>query len=479
MSGSRAGETQVKLLEVREQIQQQLSQAMRDSSLFNPLISPGPASITLLQENNGSDSAAGVSLDSGDATPRMAGSTFASASVTPPSGETRDAAGATECCKRGLVAAAALSLAVTRPLPHKRNSVGGVGGATAVVPKRSNELACCCGISGTIHALDMSDLVQCNHCHRWQHIACYGLKSKLEILPIKFYCNVCQPGLAAKNYKVAKKLGAKKRGKSLVGTVPLGQTALQSHSPKQQLHRSDSVTTTVSDSRTSSPKNLNLPIFHQTQQMQSPQRKHSGDHTPAEELDDNNDYEDKYVKMFIQDHADDDWVLPLREKPPVVPQDEILETRGAQSGVYAKRAFKRDEFISQIAGLVDFQKKYIVNPDNQYRIWGTAQPKVFFHPHWPVCIDSRGSSYDGVAINNIRRSCHPNVKLQTVKLPTTETRVDFMVTAIDDINPGDELLINWEWDLRHPICRSTQLCRWELRDRVPQRHGHFLAYPLH
>lgn len=428
---------QVKLLRIREQIQNEHRQTDKDN-LFNPLVSPGPASIALL--DNKITGNVGVSNTS----------------------NTSDSS------KKGMFAAAALSAAVTRPLPlKKKKTISNLEfndshkekwnvNESFIAPKNNNIITCLCGIDGKIDSLKLSRslLIQCNHCNRWQHLKCYGLKNKLDILPIKFYCHFCKPGLSTDSYKINKKIKLLQRQKEKMKLLKLEiknqnqnqnlNILKQNDTRLQQNLTLNDITSTGSES--SSPAN-----------SETNSRKNSTG-KPLETLG-SYQYSDKYIKSFIDDHSNDDWVVQINKVLEISP--EFIETKKIDNnttGVFAKIAFKEKHYIYEYPGMIDFQKNYISDPSNQYRICATTLPQVLFHPHWPILIDAR--SFDGNDSDNkikfIRRSCDPNVEISTIKInsqKTNQTEIHFMINAIKDIKPGDELLVGWQWDLRHPISR--------------------------
>lgn len=515
----------MKLLEVRNQIQSQLNSSMVETSLFNPLISPGPASITLLQSNNNqrgdndhteythTDSKPkiqDVSITPSNSITRT-NSSSSTSSMTSNSNITQPIRVANnnnvENSRKGLVAAAALSLAVTKPFPPKQNQLSNKPDSETshnhnhnhnnfnkipnsyILPKQTNILTCQCGINDTILDLAHSKklLIQCHHCNRWQHMKCYGLKNKLEILPIKFYCNVCQPELTMKNYKISKKMIDKK--KKMMSNNNNTNNTLNQKQQNRLLYDSNVSSQAELDVATQLTKIRNN-LSNQQQQNESypnsnpvnksVERFDSRSSSIASLLSNGSSennmrvnntkrgksiYADKYVEGFIKNHNNDDWVVQMNKPLTLPPEQDIIYCQSIGNttfkGVFANKHIPQGGMISEVSGEIDFQKNYTMNPDNQYRILGTTQPSVFFHPHWPIYVDSRKicTSDNGspMMIKQLRRSCEPNVELKTIRVPFTskdELDIRYVICATKDIKQGEELLIKWQWDLRHPICQT-------------------------
>ena len=573
---------QLKLLEVREQIQKHLNSSVLETSLFNPLISPGPASITLLQcdipsnniiknnqhfkikeythinsksyvQNrrvshsnsiNGSNPFSSTSsnisdhlngnttsiVSSSDISENMKhdnGNNSSNNSINNNNNNSNDS-------RKGLVAAAALTVAVTNPFPSrtKHSNVSKVdtknhttlkndkiSKSSYILPKQTNILTCKCGVNGNL--IDMKDdkklLIQCHRCNRWQHMRCYGLTNKLEILPIKFYCDVCQPGLKIKDYKVSKKnIDKKKKLKynnnnnnynsnsnsnsnmisfNATGGIVSDESDFKNTASQTELDVATQLTK-IRDSfpylcQRKPPKSNQRNAVESSPLLQSSEKLNTGSNSinnilfnGSSGVKDNSDlssfvptlrsiYKDKYVQGFVNDHNNDDWVVQMNKQLNLPFEKDIIYSRSiltqqridstqSMKGVFAKRDINKDDMITELIGEVDFQRNYIVDPANQYRILGTTQPKVFFHPHWPIYIDTRNATsiYKdnnfSMVIKELRRSCQPNVELKTVRTPTSakdDCGIHFVVVATRDIKKDEELLIKWQWDLRHPVCQ--------------------------
>ncbi|CCE64589.1 hypothetical protein TPHA_0I00830 [Tetrapisispora phaffii CBS 4417] len=305
-----------------------------------------------------------------------------------------------------------------------------------IVDKDDGIITCICEINE-----ENSATIQCHNCNRWQHKSCYKLNDE-DVIETLFFCNVCRPRLKKKDIISAKNLQKLKATKQ-----PSLNTILTTNT---QTTESDKGTeqSTVSDIKTDN-------ILHHPNFMKLEKSK----------------YTDKYVKVFIKKHLDDDWVIQHNKNKDCLNLNMPVEvkaytnksTNGSNGntsnaghtsnkvGLFIKTNCHTGDLIHEVTGEIDFQKSYLLDPKNHYRIWATPKPKVFFHAHWPIHIDARLS---GNLTRFLRYSCKPNVELATIR--TTDSKeneppVLFALRALRDISMDEELHIAWQWDLRHPI----------------------------
>lgn len=588
--------TELKLLQVREQIRKHIKNPIKGgNNLFNALISPGPASITLLQINNNTKSN-NIGIKSTDniivkgstrdhtnttttnsTTTNNNGMDIISTNINSSSNRSLSSSSSSNLSTdssfekinseinqndnfklknntnssnnndpKGLVAAAAISLAVTKPFPLKKiekykflngnrdnsivdnnkcndrgklliknankrtdykfnpnfmNKNTNVVDDSYILPQTTNIISCFCGNNDPIN-IDKDAIIQCNNCHRWQHLHCFNLKSKFEILPINFYCKICKPNLDLNNYRISKK---RKFNSLLNSKNSLLMNSSLRKNPISNLHNLRDKSTNILHSNGTQPNNnsnntnilsnnfkqeilFNIPNNNSsvTGGMQADSFENQITSRKETSLNEST-YADKYVKQFIEMHSNDDWVstqnksFQLPNLYDLVTLKEISnDPNFAQlMGVYCNQKIIQNTNIMEIIGLIDFQKNYILDSTNQYRIWGTTQSGVFFHPHWPLLIDCRKNTpssktgdqhesnsslagdkgaliYD--VLNALRRSCKPNVVLRTIKPSNEDKEVKFILTAKRDIEIGEELTIDWQWDLRHPINNLIMDC---------------------
>lgn len=581
--------TELKLLQIREQIQKHIKNPMKDgNNLFNALISPGPASITLLQINNNtltdttkdkmkenSSATNNTNHNSNNNNNNLLSNTNSSSnrslSTTSSSNLSADSSferlhmengsnydrfknynNSNNNDPKGLVAAAAISLAVTKPFPlkkfdktktfksgntndssknknklkrnnlkhnhgnnshYKENSV--IVDDSYILPQTTNIISCFCGKNDPLN-INKDSIIQCNNCHRWQHLNCFNLKNKFEILPINFYCKICKPKWDINNYRIFKKrkiTSLLNSNNSLIINTMKNNSSTQKDEDNKHINTNKSninILNTNTNTNTNNNNNIlsvklkqenfNIPINSsvcgtngETDNLKL--NTHKDPFTIY--INNNNDnknskinglsidqcsYGDKYVKQFIDMHNNDDWVLTQNKEFNLPNLEDIISIKNISEiknsndntvelkGVYSKQRFTQNTNIIEIIGLIDFQKNYILDSDNQYRIWGTTQSGVYFHPHWPLFIDCRKNDTTVPAqtsnlisstatpstanlnhiLNNIRKSCKPNITLRTIKT-NNNNDVKFILTTTRDIDADEELTINWQWDLRHPI----------------------------
>ncbi|QLL33811.1 hypothetical protein HG536_0F01360 [Torulaspora globosa] len=455
----------------------------------NPMGSVGPASAALLQDDGFECHRSG--------------------SMSPKSS---DGSGNSNSKQKGMVAAAALAAAATVPLPlnterrrkskHEVERIVETGSKNLrhewpvpdsfVVDIDSGVISCICGYDD-----DDGFTIQCDHCHRWQHAICYNIKD-IETAPEDHLCNTCEPRRLdpkkARRRQLERRQALGSRNNRDAGTAggggskdDAGAGGLGKDSDNNELH-SEAVSNEGKNSETetgydkisrrgsyasdvqnnvSSTENAGRKRKNdgETGQMDdAKRRKDNISYTSAKEAYsamflpiDRYEFKDKYAKLFIEKHNDDDWVIPYNKKVfeplsvEVKPYAEVNNSKVfpgySKLGVYLKEFCHQKSFICEFLGEVDFQRGYLMDPRNHYRIWGTTKPKVLFHPHWPLYIDAR---LCGNLARYMRRSCNPNVELATAKMPDTN-EVKFVLRAIRDIQEGEEIHIGWQWDLRHPI----------------------------
>lgn len=331
--------------------------------------------------------------------------------------------------------------------------------------------------------------IQCDHCNRWQHASCFGI-TDIDNAPDDFLCDKCHPreidieeanirqriqrGLITNPEKkrestktITKKDTTKRKSTTseintdleAVTTIHGEEIIEDGNSKERKISRTD-----INDANNSNEaeKGDSVAQFQSNNDIQfkkefflTPKEAYKATFVETED----NIYRDKYVKLFIDKHCDDYWVIQNNKKTlKTIPievksysESSYARTFPAYTklGVFVKQSCNKDDLIQEFNGEVDFLKNYLEDPKNHYRIWGTAKNRVIFHPHWPIYIDSR---LTGNLTRYIRRGCKPNVELVTVcSYNGSEKEIKFVLKAIKEIKEGEELLIEWRWDLRHPI----------------------------
>lgn len=304
--------------------------------------------------------------------------------------------------------------------------------------------------------------IQCDHCYRWQHAVCYGIEN-INKVPEQYLCNACQPRkLDIKAAKLSQKRQRESIQNKTMESIRNNKNKRRkrsetSESPIQNVNTNESQsdrhskTTNQKETERIIPASI-IPDIRQQEHLLHPKDAYPAVYLPIEE----SRYQDRYVELFINKHKNDDYVIPYNHSQfksipvEVKPYSESNNSRlfpgFMKLGVFVNEHCFKNDFITEVVGELDFQKKYLLDPRNHYRIWGTPKRKVIFHPHWPITIDQRSC---GNFTRFLRRSCYPNVQLSTIRLSGGSTK--FVLQALKDIKEGEELHIDWQWDLRHPI----------------------------
>lgn len=366
-----------------------------------------------------------------------------------------------------------------------------------IVDIDSGVISCICGFND-----DDGFTIQCDHCNRWQHAICYNIKD-IETAPDDYLCNACEPRKLdvrrARKMQLERLQNLQLKGSSPSATKNFNNNSrIYIHDPNtnkpntnndnndnkdgdnttnmEQNFSDESINMNSNDNNSNDGNKLDV----ENEDENKKKRKNDDDVILTNDLPkkkkenvtymnakeaysamylpiDTSEFKDKYVKLFIDKHNDDDWVVPYHEdvfKPlpiQVKPYSEVNNAKifpgFTKLGLYLMEDCNKDDFICEFLGEVDFQKNYLDDPRNHYRIWGTSKPRVLFHPHWPLYIDAR---LCGNIARYMRRSCNPNVELATIRMPHTN-ELKFVLRATRKIDKGDEIHINWQWDLRHPI----------------------------
>ncbi|SMN19299.1 similar to Saccharomyces cerevisiae YJL105W SET4 Protein of unknown function, contains a SET domain [Maudiozyma saulgeensis] len=329
-----------------------------------------------------------------------------------------------------------------------------------IVDPDSGIITCICGFDD-----DDGFTIQCDHCYRWQHAICYGIEDINEV-PEQYLCNACHPR------KLDTKTARQRQKRQREALVNKATGNLDTQEIKRRKVNDDDETESQNSSSNNEPtKDIDgktnaqkttttnqivsiVPDIRKKEHLLPPKEAFPSVYLALEE----SRYVDKYVKLFIEKHKNDDCVIPynsIQFKSIPVDVKSYNESNNARYfpgfmklGVFIVDSCQKNDFITEVVGDLDFQKNYLMDPRNQYRIWGTPKRKVTFHENWPITIDQRTC---GNYTRFLRRSCNPNVKLVTIRL--SDGSIKFVLQAIKNVEEGEELYIGWQWDLRHPILR--------------------------
>ena len=327
-----------------------------------------------------------------------------------------------------------------------------------IVDPDSGIITCVCGFND-----DDGFTIQCDHCYRWQHAVCYGIEL-INDVPEQYLCNACQP---RKIDAKAAYLRQKKQRDALQAKPQQNNNAEQpeddkdAHSEDTNVEDDNQANTNTKSRTSKTNSQKTAPTVTAASIVPDIRRKehllHPKDGFPSVYRSiDANQCDDRYIKLFMDKHRNDDCVttynhrefrsIPIEVKSYSESNNSRYFPGFMKLGVYIQDDCTKDDFITEVVGQLDFQKKYLNDPRNHYRIWGTPKRKVIFHEHWPLIIDQRSC---GNFSRFLRRSCNPNVQLVTLRMP--DNSIKFVLQAMSDIQSGDELYIGWQWDLRHPI----------------------------
>lgn len=329
-----------------------------------------------------------------------------------------------------------------------------------IVDPDAGIITCVCGYDE-----DDGFTIQCDHCFRWQHAICYGIKD-IDSVPDNYLCNVCNPRNI--DIKLAKQI-QKKRFFSF---------SLESDAKDNDAKDNDAKTNNKKRKKieSSEPSDIGSKNGSISQRDGGKEAKvestppydlirrkehliNAKDAFPATFIAINNcSLKDSLVKKFLAFHENDSFILPFREtkidnnSTEVRSYSSIVYSRTFPGfnklGVFATKSCSMGSLICEATGELYFKKQYVEDSKNQYRIWGMPKRKVIFHDEWPIVIDQR---FCGNESRYLRKSCKPNVELVTVK--SSDGSLSFWYRATKYIEENEELQAGWQWNKKHPILK--------------------------
>ncbi|KAL6948182.1 hypothetical protein ACO0OE_002206 [Hanseniaspora uvarum] len=329
--------------------------------------------------------------------------------------------------------------------------------------------------------------LQCDHCNRWVHGKCYGLKDDKDIDTMNFHCHICSPQdhpIAIKKFKsnVAKQLrnlakvnannkqNLKTKQKETVRKPSVKKSTVGNAEDDKKKETKSTGTTTSSkpkggkedsvksekESENKEPEDEPVDDTIKRVRLKNIRDLYGNIYYPL----DKNQYIENYINEYLQAvcKKETDERFMLQNYPENFVNVKIdVKTPNAKSGdkftgipslyVISKESIEEGDLIHEIIGKVGDQKNYIQDPKNQYRLLGVCKPKVLFHPKWPIYIDMR---HAGNEVRYLRKSCHPNCEVVAALKPN-ETQPSFYLRALKDISSNEELTLAWQWDINHPI----------------------------
>lgn len=377
---------------------------------------------------------------------------------------------------------------------------------TDIYPIDAGIIRCICG-----YTEDDGFTIQCEKCNVWQHAICVNIQQ--DKVPEIYLCDNC--GNLRYDTVAARNAQAKRLGKSLTSPlsemetyptpefdrfggrpepIPVpnkvdndAENSLRSPKDVDNQHPNSNTNLAVSDATPSQAANPESSLNSENVRKTRTQRSIASTGillAPAEtKVDTENESEKKFspsqmynsyfvpisqnrfshpsVRKYVESLAQSDFdKAELRRFS--IPEYKAIELPDvsiklssdhpkqkfsgfSRFGLFVESYLPRDHCVINFLGEVMTKEQYKSNLINQYREFGCPKPGVLFHPTLPICVDAR---LVGSKARFIRRSCQPNCEVQTVVI---DNHVAFIVFSKDDIKPGTELTLPWEWDERHPV----------------------------
>lgn len=309
-----------------------------------------------------------------------------------------------------------------------------------IVDPDAGIITCICGFDD-----DDGFTIQCDHCNRWQHAKCYNINN-LDNVPDDYLCNSCQPRnldiKRARRLQLQRLRRPENDDKKNENDDNVVNDELDSIQTNDDV---ENVSTPVSASAVSDIENKKKMEYT----YMSAKDTYDSMYLPLDSF----EVDNKYVDLFLQKHFNDDFILSVKSFKPIPTEVKSYSDSArvfpgfTKLGLFIKESCYGNDLINEYSGIVNFKKNYLIDNKNHYRILGTTKPKILFHNHWPIFIDSRLS---GNLTRYIRRACKPNVDLTTVKV---DDEIKFILKATRDIDEDEELTLPWNWDSKHPILK--------------------------
>lgn len=327
--------------------------------------------------------------------------------------------------------------------------------ASYIVDPDAGTITCVCGYDE-----DDGFTIQCDHCFRWQHAICYNIEN-MDAVPDDYLCNVCKPRNI--DIKLAKQI-QKRRFSSFVSLDELKESENKNGNKKKR--RTDSTDSSDASRRHVSVSQKENVKEHKSESPTPPdlirRKEHlitAKDAYPAIYITlQASIFKDPLVGEFLKKHDKDECISSYDKSKSgssiteVRPYSSIVYSRVFPGfnklGIFASRSCSKGYYMCEAIGELSFKNQYLEDPKNQYRIWGMPKRKVIFHDEWPLVLDQR---LCGNESRYLRRSCHPNVELVTIKSP--DGGIKFWYRALKDIAEDEELHAKWQWNKNHPILK--------------------------
>lgn len=290
--------------------------------------------------------------------------------------------------------------------------------------------------------------IQCDHCNRWQHAVCFGIKD-IDSAPENHLCNVCQPRDDL-NVEVARRRQLRQRSLLTVQNISPENVAdigkrrkrrndkdeynIERPQQKRQNSRHDNIEQDGPGKGQQGGNEVpNIPtpdlVVRRKEHFLTAKEAYGASFLPI----DTYRMKNETVALFLDKHKNDAFITIIEDFAPldieVKPYADFNYSRTfpgfPKLGTFLPEGCNESALIQEFLGELNFKEDYLDDPRNMYRIWGTVKSKVVFHPNWPLCIDARSC---GNLARYIRRCCNPNVGLSTVKIKETN-EIKFVLKA--------------------------------------------------
>lgn len=359
--------------------------------------------------------------------------------------------------------------------------------------------------------------LQCDHCNRWVHGKCYGLKDEKAIDTMNFHCHICSPQdhpLAIEKFKANVEKQLKNLAKLNIHNKQLNKSKSKDNLKKPQSKKSSVDNVESAEKKKESKSSSTKKSKDTKEEFVKAEKEAEKQEHQEEQVDDTikrvrlknirdlygniyypldqNEYVEGYIKKFLQmavqkeagnqsmleTFPEDFQNAKIDVKCPN-PKSSDKFTGIPSLYVISKENIDEGDLIHEILGKVGDQKNYIQEPKNLYRLLGVCKPKVLFHPKWPIYIDMR---HAGNNVRYVRRSCHPNCEIVSVVKPN-ETEPTFYLRALKNISSNEELTLAWQWDSNHPIWKlvpgehQLKYDKSELKKRLEDEYPDFTFDP--
>ncbi|KAF8980230.1 hypothetical protein BGZ46_004488 [Entomortierella lignicola] len=138
----------------------------------------------------------------------------------------------------------------------------------------------------------------------------------------------------------------------------------------------------------------------------------------------------------------------------ILPSSKSPHSPASQYGLFAESNVGAGRFMMEFKGEVSLKSAYKSDPINQYSILATPKPFVLFHPQLNLVVDARRNGNDA---RFARRCCLPNTEVKSIVVPGVQDQtVHLGLFAKVPIGKGQEITLDWDWNMDHPALQSIR-----------------------